>query len=58
MIYKDGKEVVSIYKGSKAIAEVYKGAVLVWQAIRSCFGKGFWVNDSSWNNSDMWKNNA
>lgn len=58
MIYKDGKEVSSIFKGDSAIAEVYKGAVLVWQAIRSCFGKGFWINDKPWNNEDGWKNNS
>lgn len=58
MIYKDGKETAYIFKGDKAIAEVYKGAVLVWQAIRSCFGKGFWINDKPWNNEDGWKNNS
>lgn len=57
MIYKGGKEVASIFKGSKAIAEVYKGAMLVWQAIRSCFGKGFWRNDKPWNSEDGWENN-
>jgi len=56
MIYKGGKEVASIYKGNKAIAEIYKGAVLVWQAVKSCFGKGFWRNDKPYGNTDGWKN--
>ena len=57
MIYKGGKEVASIYKGNKAIAEIYKGAVLVWQAVKSCFGKGFLINDKPWSNEEGWKNN-
>lgn len=57
MIYKGDTEVSAIYKGNRVIAEVYKGAVLVWQAIRSCFGRGFWINDKPWNNDDGWKNN-
>lgn len=54
--FKD-KEITSVYYGKKAIAAIYKGAVLVWEAIRSCFGKGFWINAYSWNNEDGWKNN-
>lgn len=57
MIYKGDTEVSAIYKGNRVIVEVYKGAVLVWQAIRSCFGRGFWINDKPWNNDDGWKNN-
>jgi hypothetical protein len=56
-IFKDDNEITSIYKGNRAIALVYKGAMLVWSLIRSCFGKGLWINDYSWNNNDGWKNN-
>ena len=42
--------------GSKALSYIYYGSKLVWQAIRSCFGKGFWVNDKPWANDDAWKN--
>lgn len=55
MIYKNGKEITSIHIGGKAVTAVYKGAKLVWEAINSCFGKGFWINKKSWNNKDGWK---
>lgn len=56
MIYKDGKEIVSIIKNSRTISAVYKGSKLVWQAIRSCFGSGFRVNAKPWLNNEGWKN--
>lgn len=56
MIYKSNKEIVLIYAGKKAISAVYKGARLVWQAIRSCFGAGYWVNEKPWINEEGWKN--
>lgn len=56
MIFKNNKEIESLYKGSTTISEVYRGAVLLWQAIKSCFGKGFWINEKEWNNTDGWRN--
>lgn len=44
------------YFGRRAITAVYKGLRLVWTAIRSCFGKGYWINDKPWVNTDAWKN--
>ncbi len=56
MIYKDGKQIAAIFAGGRVISAVYKGAGLVWQAIRSCFGSGFWVNEKPWINDEGWKN--
>ena len=56
MIHIAGKEVSAIYFGQKAIQAVYKGAVLVWQAIRSCFGSGWWDNEKPWIDEDAWDN--
>lgn len=56
MIFKQGKEITNIFKGKVAIAAIYRGAQLVWEAINSCFGKGFWVNIKPWSNNDAWKN--
>ena len=44
------------YFGRRAIAAVYKGFELVWTAIRSCFGKGYWMDDKPWVDEDAWKN--
>ncbi len=57
-IFYNKKEITSVNYGSKAIAAIYKGATLIWEAIRSCFGKGFWVNSYPWDNRDGWKNNS
>lgn len=56
MIYKDGKQVSGIYFSGKVITAVYHGVIQVWEAVKSCFGKGFWVNRKPWKNSDAWKN--
>jgi hypothetical protein len=38
------------------VQEIYNGARLVWTAIRSCFGAGYWINDKPWLNDEPWKN--
>lgn len=48
-------DVVARNFGSKAISEVRKGARLMWQAIRSCFGAGYWRGDKPWIGTDAWK---
>ena len=56
MIYKQGKELTARYIGRRAIAAVYHGAKVVWEAVSSCFGSGFWQNDKPWSNDDAWQN--
>ncbi len=65
---KTPKQVNSIYKGltgdgtqtspysPRIIAAVYKGAKLLWQYIKSCFGRGYWINDKMWSDKDGWAN--
>ena len=55
MIYINGKSVSLIRFGERAIASVRKGSELVWQAVRSCFGAGFWRGDKPWIGGDAWK---
>lgn len=55
-IIKNNKNTSLIYYGDKAVAAVYKGAKLVWEAINSCFGKGFWINTKPWSDKDGWRN--
>ena len=38
------------------IQVIRKGATIVWEAIKGCFGKGFWRNTSGWINYEGWKN--
>lgn len=55
MIYFHGKEISAIYVGKRAISAVYKGTRLVWEAISSCFGAGYWQSAKPWKRSDGWK---
>lgn len=56
MQYKNLKDIVGIYHGGHVITAVYKGLQLVWQAVRSCFGSGQWLNDKPWINDEAWNN--
>lgn len=56
-LYYKNKEIIAIYYGEKVVNAIYKKGKLVWEAIRSCFGKGWWVNTFYWSNEDSWKNN-
>jgi len=56
MIYKENKEITGVYRGDIAISAVYKGDKLVWQAVRSCYGSGAWLNERPWLDDDPWKN--
>ena len=52
MITIGGKEITAAYVGKRALSAVYAGARLVWSAISSCFGLGYWKGDEPWNGSD------
>lgn len=52
MIHHKGKSVGGVWYKGKPVSAIY----LVWQAIRSCFGAGYWVNKQGWSNKDGWKN--
>ena len=56
MIKLGNKEISAIRLGNNVISAVYKGSVLIWQAIRSCFGSGLWVNEKPWIYDETWKN--
>lgn len=57
MIHINGKNISGIYVSGKSIKAIYRGSLLLWEAVKSCFGKGFWISDKPWLNDDGWKNN-
>lgn len=56
MIFSNRKELESSFIGGKIVTQIYKGLNLAWEAIKSCFGAGFWKNEAPWSNTEGWKN--
>lgn len=73
MIYRNGKLITEVHQNirqlidqvsqltEQSIGAIYKGSQLVWvtiyNAIKSCFGSGTWIQDKPWLDNDFWKNN-
>ena len=73
MIYRNGKLITEVHWNikefidqiqqlvQKDIGAIYKGSQLVWvtvyNAIKSCYGSGTWIQDKPWLDNDFWKNN-
>lgn len=43
-------------KGSTITCKLVETCSILWQAIDSCFGAGYWINSRAWKNQDAWKN--
>lgn len=55
MIYRGDREIESAMFGSRPLGAIYRGVRLLWEAIRSCFGAGFWENGKPWVDTEGWK---
>lgn len=56
MINIGNKELETSFIGKKVVTQIYQGLILIWEAIKSCFGAGYWKNEAPWSNSEGWKN--
>ena len=54
MIIRGTLSVSARYYGAKAVSAVYYGTKLVWEAISSCFGSGYWIGEKPWKSEDVW----
>lgn len=64
MIYKEGTRTpitgfyVMINGVRRAITTFYTDTRrIIWQLVRSCYGKGYWIEDKPWLDNDTWKDN-
>lgn len=55
MIFHNRIKAGAIYYGSTAVGTIYYGARLVWEAVKSCFGKGYWIENKPWLDRDSWR---
>ena len=53
----DKKNVVQVLAKQRVISAIYQGGVLLWQAVRSCFGAGFWTKKKPWLRKEAWREN-
>lgn len=56
MLLFNSKNIETLYLGKQVIQEIRKGATIVWEAIKGCFGSGFWKNTKGWINKEGWRN--
>ena len=55
MIQLGDREIAQIFLGNGVVAAIDLGAKLVWTAITSCFGSGWWIDDAPWRDDEAWK---
>lgn len=55
MIRLGQNDISSAHIGGRVVSAIYLGTSLVWQAVRSCFGSGWWINTSPWRADEGWK---
>lgn len=56
MRVRDGHNISDVRAYGKVIITIRKGMLLIWEAVKSCFGKGYWINEKPWRNDNGWKN--
>lgn len=56
MAFKNKAEITGIFLSKIPIQTIYQYGVILWQAVRSCFGSGMWVDEKPWIHDEAWKN--
>ena len=56
MAFIGKNEIVNIFQTKAPLQAIYQCGIVIWQAVRSCFGSGVWINDKPCINEEAWKN--
>lgn len=48
--------IIWVHINKQSVILIKKGLSTIWEAIKSCFGKGWWINHKEWDNKDGWSN--
>lgn len=57
VIGNHSNDIVEIHYQGKNVVSKYYGLHLVWEAVKSCYGKGYWIETKPWLDDDKWKDN-
>lgn len=55
MLNINGKNIASMMINGKMIQTKHLNGHLIWQAVRSCFGSGVWIDEKPWIDDEAWK---
>ena len=56
MLLFNFKNIETLSLGKQVIQEIRKGNTIICEAIKGCFGSGFWKNNKGWINKEGWRN--
>ena len=56
MLSIKNKKISRLYIKEKSISELFANLRKIYTAIKSCFGRGFWINEKPWDNLGSWRN--
>ena len=57
MMWINGKEISQQYIEGGVVENMWLNGKLIWQGVKSCYGKGFWRPNKPWLDNEKWKDN-
>jgi len=51
----NGETVETQMINGEMVSEMWLNGELIWQAVRSCFGSGYWIDEKPWLDDEVWK---
>ena len=57
MLWIDGLEIGQQYIEGGVVEYMWYNGDLIYQGVRSCYGKGYWRPQKPWLDNEKWKDN-